>query len=159
MLSAKSQPSCPNLNVLTFQYILDPNLFITLYNNGGRPSALLITKLDMSPPKFLWRPMTWWRHQKETFSALLAICVRNSMVTGEFPAQRPVMWTFDVFNDLRLNKRMSKESWVWWFEMPSRPLWRQCNEWFCQTFFAPVMSFKTSDEISQNLAAVWVNKW
>ena len=29
----------------------------------------------------------WWRHQIETFSALLAICAGNSQVTGEFPAQ------------------------------------------------------------------------
>ena len=34
--------------------------------------------------------ITWWRHQIETFSALLAICVGNSPVPGEFPAQRPV---------------------------------------------------------------------
>ena len=33
---------------------------------------------------------SWWRHQMETFSALLAICARNSPVLGEFPAQRPV---------------------------------------------------------------------
>ena len=40
----------------------------------------------------------------ETFSALLAICARNSPVTGEFPAQRPVTRSFDVFFDLRLKK-------------------------------------------------------
>ena len=28
-----------------------------------------------------------WRHQMEPFSALLAICARNSPVPGEFPAQ------------------------------------------------------------------------
>ena len=39
----------------------------------------------------------------ETFSALLAICARNSPVPGEFPAQRPVTQSFDVFFDLRLN--------------------------------------------------------
>ena len=33
---------------------------------------------------------TWWRHQMETFSALLALCAGNAPVTGEFPAQRPV---------------------------------------------------------------------
>ena len=44
----------------------------------------------------------------ETFSALMAICVGNSPVTGEFPAQRPVTRSFDVFFDLRLNKRLSK---------------------------------------------------
>ena len=40
----------------------------------------------------------------ETFSALLAFRVGNSPVTGEFPAQRPVMWSFDVFFYLRLNQ-------------------------------------------------------
>ena len=44
----------------------------------------------------------------ETFSELLAICAVNSPVTGEFPAQRPVTRSFDVFFDLRLNKRLSK---------------------------------------------------
>ena len=36
----------------------------------------------------------------ETFSALLALCVGNSPVTGEFPSQRPVTQTFDIFFDL-----------------------------------------------------------
>ena len=35
----------------------------------------------------------------ETVSALLAICEGNSLVTGEFPAQRPVTRSFDVFFD------------------------------------------------------------
>ena len=52
---------------------------------------------------------------------------------GEFtgdrwiPAQRPVMRRSDVFVDLRLNERFSKQSWGWWFETPSRPLWRHSN--------------------------------
>ena len=46
--------------------------------------------------------LTWWRHQMETFSALLDICAWNSPVTDEFPAQRPVTQSFDVFFDLRL---------------------------------------------------------
>ena len=64
----------------------------------------------------------------EIFSALLAICAGNSLVTGEFPAQRPVTRSFDVFFDLRLNKRLSKQSWCWWFETPSHPLWCHCND-------------------------------
>ena len=40
---------------------------------------------------------SWWRHQMETFSALLALCAGNSPVNGEFPAQRPVTRSFDVF--------------------------------------------------------------
>ena len=70
---------------------------------------------------------SWWRHQMETFSVLLAICAGNSPVTGEFPAQRPVTRSVGVFFDLRLNKRLSKQSWDWWFETPPCPLWRHCN--------------------------------
>ena len=43
---------------------------------------------------------TWWRHQMETFSALLTICAGNSPITGEFPTQRPVTRSFDVYFDL-----------------------------------------------------------
>ena len=70
---------------------------------------------------------TWWPHQMETFSALLAICAGNSPVTGEFRAQRPVTRNFDVFFDLRLNKRLSKQSWGWWFETLSHPSWLHRN--------------------------------
>ena len=59
---------------------------------------------------------TWWRHQMETFSALLALCVGNSPVPGEFPLQRPVTRSFGVFFYLRLNKRLNKQTWGRWFE-------------------------------------------
>ena len=62
------------------------------------------------------------------FSALLALCAGNSLVPGEFPAQRPLTRSFDVFFDLRPNKRLSKQSWGWWFETTSRSSWRHCNE-------------------------------
>ena len=71
--------------------------------------------------------LSWWRHQMEIFSASLALCVGNSPVTGEFPAQLPLVRIFDVFSDLRLNKRFSKQSWGWWFETPVRSLWRHCK--------------------------------
>ena len=64
----------------------------------------------------------------EAFSALLSICVGNSPVTGEFPTQKPVTRNFDVFFDVRPNKRLSKQSWGWWFLTPSRPLWRNLND-------------------------------
>ena len=63
----------------------------------------------------------------ETFSALLAICAGNSPVPGDFPTQRPVTRSFDVFFDLRLNKRLSTQSWGWWLETLSCSLWRQSN--------------------------------
>ena len=46
---------------------------------------------------------------------------------GEFPTQRPVTRSFDVFFDRRLNKRLNKQSWGWWFETLSRPLWGHRN--------------------------------
>ena len=45
----------------------------------------------------------------EPFSALLAVCEGNSPVIGEFPAQRPVTRSFDVFFNLRLNKRLNNQ--------------------------------------------------
>ena len=71
--------------------------------------------------------ISWWRYQMETFSALLALCAGNSPVPGEFPAHRPVTRSFDVFFDLCLNKRLTKQSWGWWFETQSGSLWRHCN--------------------------------
>ena len=46
----------------------------------------------------------WWRHEMETISALLVVCAGNSPVTGEFPSQRPVTRSFEVFFGLRLEK-------------------------------------------------------
>ena len=77
--------------------------------------------------KIAVRVRSWWRHQMETFSALLAICAGNSLVPGQFPTQRPVMWSFDAFFHLLPNKRLGKHCWGWRFETPSRPLWRHCN--------------------------------
>ena len=57
----------------------------------------------------------------------------NSLVPGEFPTQRPVTRSFDVFFDLRMNKWLSRQFWGWWFEMLSCPLWCRCNglpQWF-----------------------------
>ena len=79
----------------------------------------------------------------KTFSKYIYICMMTSSngnifrvighlcgvftCPGEFPSQRPVTRSFDVFFDLRPNKRLSKHWWGWWFETPSSPLWRHCN--------------------------------
>ena len=62
-----------------------------------------------------------------TFSAYLVLCEGNPPVTGGFPSQRPVTRSFDVFFDLRMKKRSSKQSRHRWFARPSCPLWRHCN--------------------------------
>ena len=69
----------------------------------------------------------WWRHQMESFSALLPFVwgihrsPRNSPHKGQWRS-------FDAFFDLRLNIRLSKQSGRRWFETPSRSLWRHYNE-------------------------------
>ena len=63
----------------------------------------------------------------ETFSALQAICAGNSPASGEFPAQRLVTGSFDIFFDLCLNKWLRKQSLGWCLKMPSHPLWHHCN--------------------------------
>ena len=69
----------------------------------------------------------WWRHQVETFPRYWPFRRGISPVSGEFHAQRPVTRSFDVFFDLCPNKRLTKQSWGWWFETPSGPLWRHSN--------------------------------
>ena len=94
----------------------------------------------------------WWRHLMESFSALLALCEGNSSVAGEFPSQSPVTRSFDVFFDLRLNKRFSKQSKRRWFETSQCSLWRQCNscailiahQLLWQNMEAPVSIFQES---------------
>ena len=78
-----------------------------------------------------------------TFSTLLAICAGNSSVPGEFPAQRLLTRSFEVFFDLRLNKRLSKQSWGWWVKTLSRPLWRHSNT---------VLSFKSLNKYTKTSA-------
>ena len=70
---------------------------------------------------------------------------------GEFPTQRPVTRSFGVFFDLRLNKRLSKQPWGWWFETPALSLWRHRND------PVPVFSCALWDEPRLNLdwAYVW----
>ena len=46
---------------------------------------------------------------------------------GEFSTKRPVTRSFDVFFDLRVNKRLNKQPWGWWFDTLSWSLWRHCN--------------------------------
>ena len=100
------------------------------WNFKGPHHCPLVRVIHQWPVEYPHKwPATWWRHQMETFSALLALCAGNSTVSGEFPAQRPVTQSFDVFFDLRLTKQLSKHSWGWWFEKLSFPLWRHFNEY------------------------------
>ena len=81
---------------------------------------------------------SWWGN----IFVLLAICE----VTCEFPSQRPVTRSFDIIFDLCLNKRLSKQPRLRWFEAPPRPFCRHCNIgkriqitfglcWYCATWY------------------------
>ena len=103
-------------------------------------NIILVPQFEVKSLQLVWRSgnrgfnpwvpdtQTWWRHQMGTFSVLLALCEGNTPVTGGFPSQRPATRSFDVFFDLRLNERVSKQSRRRWFETPSRSSWRHCNE-------------------------------
>ena len=91
--------------------------------------------------------ISWWHHQMGTFSALLAICAGNSSFTGEFPAQRPVTRSFDVFFHLRMDKRLSKPSRRWWLETPSCSLWRHSNDNDTWSIYPVLSLFVTSNYI------------
>ena len=93
----------------------------------------------------------WWRHQMETFSALLAICEGNPSVTGGFPpSQRPATRSFDVLFDVRLNKRLSKQSICQWFETPWRLLWRHCGD----NIFRTIKLTTTAEHLQQYVFAM-----
>ena len=78
--------------------------------NNTRGDRKLRNPISMLRKEEAETPIAWWRHQMETFSTLLGICAGNSPVNDEFPTQRPVMRSSDVFFDLRLNKRLSTQS-------------------------------------------------
>ena len=95
--------------------------------------APLSDRSSSSSPRWLtwqWAMMTSSNGTIFRGTRLLALCAGNSPVTGEFPTQRPLTRSFDVFFDLHLNKRLNKQSWGWWFETPLHPLWRHSNTQF-----------------------------
>ena len=61
-------------------------------------------------------------------SVLPAFCAGNSPATDEFPAQRPMTWSCDVFFDLCLNQQLSNQWRRRWFETSWPSLWRHCND-------------------------------
>ena len=72
----------------------------------------------------------WWNMMTSSNGTIFRVTgplCREFTGPGEFPAKWPVTRSFDVFFDLRLNKRLSKQPWGWWFETPLWSLWRQCN--------------------------------
>ena len=82
-------------------------------------------------PAFVGCAICFWTMMtpsNENIFRVTGLCEGISPVTGEFPSQRPVTRSFDVFFGLPLNKRLNKHSIRWWFETPSRSLWGHSND-------------------------------
>ena len=64
-------------------YVL--HIFGIYGNSGIKFSIVGIYRMDLWHTKFSPHALIWWRHQMETFSALLALCARNSPVPVNSP--------------------------------------------------------------------------
>ena len=73
--------------------------FVTLFHNAIQWSILRVTGWDMMTSS-----------NGNIFRVTGPLCGEFTG-PGEFPAQRPVTRSFDVFFDLRPNKRLSKQPW------------------------------------------------
>ena len=130
-----------------FQFFLGQTLFLCAYSGNVHCQPIVQEKYRH---RVLW-PMyghtlkkigTWtkWPTFCTHFqSYVLKFCIHDGVIKWKhFPrnwqfvrgihrGQRPVTRNFDVSFHLRLNERLSKQSWGWWFETLSYPLWRHCN--------------------------------
>ena len=89
--------------------------------------------LHITPDLFLTRRWTQWPACMMTLSNGTIFRVTGPLCGGihrspvNSPHKGPVTGSFDVFLDLRLNKRLSKQPWGWLFDIPSLSLWCHCN--------------------------------
>ena len=133
-----------NAYLVRFKHIIHSQILLLLTSEIDRWVRILITP--------------WWRHQMETFSALLAFCAGNSPVSVEFPTQRPVTRSFDVFFHLCLNKLFSKQWRGWWFETPSRSLWRHCNASLTSRGYCPWVLTNSGPLTKLNMLSSFISK-
>ena len=111
------------IEILTFSFL---KMRLKVSSAKWRPFCLGLNVLSYRSCYLIWvhDGVIKWKHFPRYWSF---VCVGNSLVTGEFPSQRPVTRSFNIFFDLTLNKRLSKQSIRPWFETPSGSLWRHCN--------------------------------
>ena len=103
---AKSYQYLRSSDILCISLITPRNFKIS---NPGEPSV-----------QDNYLSILWYQINYTSKSALLALFEGNPPVAGEFPPQRPVTRSFALFFDLRLNKRLSKQSKRRWCETPSQ---------------------------------------
>ena len=118
-------------------------LYIDVYVTDIFGSSQPLSRIHPSP-SFFSKGCRGLRHRVCSIDSYMMTSSNGNIfrvtghLCGEFtgqrwiPAQRPVTPSFDVFFDLRLNKHLNEQSWGWWFETLSRPLWRHCNDIWIQ---------------------------
>ena len=123
-LSASLSTYNENLSFLLFtnlHYTVFGVIVVTCYNHSERRPCRHIADVYCRSlrAKLVDDDVIKWKHFPRNWTFVPGI--------HRFPTQRPVTRSFDVFFDLRLNKRLSKQPWGWWFETPSWSLWRHFN--------------------------------
>ena len=96
-----------------------------LLPDGNKPlSEQMFTYHRWGPVVFMWHDdVIKWKHFPRNWPF-----VRGIHRSRWIPHTKPVTRSFDVFFDLRLNKRLSKQWWGWWTETLLLPLCRHRNE-------------------------------
>ena len=105
--------------------IISPQFFrLSSLPFGDNPTFVLVA---VTTPWSNFKRHEWLNHddQMEIFSALLVVCEGNPPVTGGFPSQKPVTWSFEVVLSAP-EQSLTKQSSRRWFEMPSRSWSRHC---------------------------------
>ena len=65
---------------------------------------------------------SWWHHNRDRLSTLLALCVGNPLGTGGYTTQKPALQKgFHGFIVVYHNKLLNKKLSCQWYEMPSNP--------------------------------------
>ena len=116
----------------TFEHHMSKWLIKFLRNIGqwGASDPHWSTVHHISSQKLHWRPGSLFTMMTSSNGNIFRV---TGHLCGEFTGPRWIPHTkasdaaLWCFFDLRLNKRLSKQSWGWWFGTLSRPLWRQCN--------------------------------
>ena len=134
LLSHKYLVKC-HYNVVQFIAILHTSCYVISYLAHiimASHSIRVAVKDDLfiSPTQWSCWGGIWFHSVRRSVPHPVShICAGKSPVNSPHKATRPTNQSFDVVFDLCQNKRLSKQSWGWWFETPSRSLWHHRNGW------------------------------
>ena len=100
--------------------------------------------IQINPGSWLHDDVIKWKHFPRYWPFVRRI--HRSPVNS--PHKGPWRGALMVFFYLRLNKRLCKQSWGWWFEMRLRPSWRHCNVVILVSLVSTVLNRKNILRIS-----------